>query len=69
MDPALLAGVDGADDKDISFAGVHDKDTSFAGVPVPNPLIVTTQMTTQTQNLITTLLTPAMTMTIQAKHP
>ena len=30
MDPALLAGVDDADDKDISFAGVHDNDTSFA---------------------------------------
>ena len=36
VDPALLAGVDDADDKDTSFAGVHDEDTSFPGVPVPN---------------------------------
>ena len=41
MDPALLAGVDDADDKDTSFAGVHDKDTSSAGVPVPNTTIMT----------------------------
>ena len=36
LDPALLAGVDDADDEDTSFAGVHNKDTSFTGVPVPN---------------------------------
>ena len=41
MDPALLAGVDDADDKDISFTGVHDKDTSIAGVPVPNTTVMT----------------------------
>ena len=40
-DPALLAGVDGTDDKDTSPAGVHDKDTSPAGVPVPNTTIMT----------------------------
>ena len=32
MDPALLAGVDDADDEDTSFPGVDDEDTSFAGV-------------------------------------
>ena len=26
MDPALLSGVDDADDQDTSFAGVHDED-------------------------------------------
>ena len=36
MDPALLAGVNDADDEDTSLAGVHDEDTSLAGVPVPN---------------------------------
>ena len=36
IDPALLAGMDDADDEETSFAGVHDKDTSIAGVPVPN---------------------------------
>ena len=41
MDPALLAGVDDADDKDTSITGVHDEDTSFAGVPVPNTTIMT----------------------------
>ena len=41
MDPALLAGVDGADDEDTSFAGVHDEDTSFAGVSVPNTTVAT----------------------------
>ena len=41
MDPALLAGVDDADDEDTSFAGVHDKDTS---IPVPN-MLNTTVMT------------------------
>ena len=41
VDPAFLAGVDDADDKDTSFAEVHDEDTSFAGVPVPNTTIAT----------------------------
>ena len=41
MDPSLLAGVDDADDKDTSFAGVHNKDISLAGVPVPNTTITT----------------------------
>ena len=41
MDLALLAGVDDADGKDTSFAGVHDEDTSPAGVPVPNTTIAT----------------------------
>ena len=41
MDPALLAGVDDADDEDTSFAGVHDEDTSLVGVPVPNTTIMT----------------------------
>ena len=41
MDSALLTGVDDADDKDSSFAGVHDEDTSLAGMPVPNPPIAT----------------------------
>ena len=41
MDPALLAGVDDADDEGTSFAGVHDEDTSFVGVPVPNTTITT----------------------------
>ena len=41
MNPALLAVVDDADDKDTSFAGVHDEDTSFAGVPVPNTTVMT----------------------------
>ena len=39
VDPALLAGVDDADDEDTSFVGVHNKDTSFAGVPVSNTTI------------------------------
>ena len=37
----MLAGVDDADDKDTSLAGVHNKDTSLAGVPVPNANIMT----------------------------
>ena len=42
MDPALLAGVDDADDdEDTSLTGVHDKDTSLAGVPVPMTTITT----------------------------
>ena len=43
MNPALLVGVDDADDKDkdTSLAGVHDKDTSLAGVSVPNATVVT----------------------------
>ena len=44
IDPALLAGVDDADDdedKDTSLAGVHDEDTSLAGVPEPNTTVVT----------------------------
>ena len=40
MDPALLAGVDDADDEDTSIAGLHDEDSSFAGVPVPNTTIM-----------------------------
>ena len=40
-DTALLAGVDDADDKDTSLAGVHNKDTSLAGVPVPNATVMT----------------------------
>ena len=51
MDPALLAGVDDADDKDTSFAGVDDEDTSFAGVPVPNTVPnTTTTITTNTDD-------------------
>ena len=38
-DPALLAGVDDADDKDTSFSGVHDKDASLARVPIPNTTV------------------------------
>ena len=49
MDPALLAGVDDADDEDTSFAEVHNKDTSLAEVPVPN----TTVMTNADDNLDT----------------
>ena len=41
MDPALIAGVDDADDKATSFAGVHDEATSFAGVLVPNTTVTT----------------------------
>ena len=44
MHPALLAGLDDADDedKDTCLAGVHDEDTSsLAGVPVPNTTIMT----------------------------
>ena len=41
MDPALVAGVDDADDKDASFAGLNDEHTSFAQVPAPNTTIVT----------------------------
>ena len=67
VDPALLAGVDCADDEDTSFAGVHDKDTSLARVPVCN-----TTMTNAADNLDTesdhTPLTPTRPMTIQAKH-
>ena len=40
-DPALLAGVDDADDKDTSFAAVHTEDISFAGVPVPSTTVMT----------------------------
>ena len=40
VDPALLAGVDDADDEDTSLAGVHDEDTSLTGVPVPNTTIM-----------------------------
>ena len=36
----MLAGVDDADNKDTSLAGVHDEDTSLAGVPVPNTTIM-----------------------------
>ena len=39
--PALLAGVDDADDKDTSLAGVHGNNTSLAGVPVPTTTIMT----------------------------
>ena len=41
-DPALLGGVDDAndEDKDTSLAGVHDEDTSLAGVPVPNAAVM-----------------------------
>ena len=41
VDPAFLAGMDDADGKDTSLAGVHDEDTSFAGVPVPNMTVTT----------------------------
>ena len=67
-DTVLLAGVDDTDD-DTSFAGVHDEDTSLARVPVSGATIMTIQMTTQTQNLVTTWLTPTIRITIQAKHP
>ena len=35
--PALLAGVDDADNKDTFFAGVHDKDTVFEECLYPTP--------------------------------
>ena len=47
MDPALLAGVNDADDEDTSLAGVRDEDTSLAGVPVP----ITTIMVNTDNNL------------------
>ena len=34
MDPALIAGVDDANDDDTSLAGVQGNDTSLAGVPI-----------------------------------
>ena len=40
-DPALLAGVDDADDEDTSLAEVQGNDTSLAGVPVPNTTVMT----------------------------
>ena len=73
MDPALPAGLDDDNDEytsheDTSLAGVQGYDTSLAGVPIPTTTITTMTMMTQTQNLITTLLTPMRWMTIQAKH-
>ena len=47
VDPGLVAGMDDADGKDTSLAGVHDEDTSFAGVPVPN---TNTTIVTNTDN-------------------
>ena len=45
------------------------KTLPLTGVPVPNATVVQMQTLTQTQNLITTSLTPTRPMSIEAKHP
>ena len=52
--------------EDTSLAGLHGNDTSLAGVPIP---MMTNNDDDDLENPITTPLTPATTMTIQAKHP
>ena len=50
MDPALLAGVDDADDEDTSFAGVHDKDTSIPVPNMPNTTVMTNDDTSDAES-------------------